>query len=201
MPRSGCQWRTGQYGQGMTRDEATADEGSDAEATAAVETGRRDQWLICEGWFASHADSGIPGPHLHLRTSDGQDPVLRTDQVPNLAEALTVVATRLDRMWALHGDEYAEKVVLRSPDPQDPEVIRQAHVDHMRFTQRIADNLPEVTRLLARAASTDEALVGIGALLGVAEAEVMYRLERFDMLSLTRAAYERRVRLLDESEA
>ena len=144
-----------------------------------METGRRDQWLICEGWFASHADSGTPGPHLHLRTSDGQEPVLRTDQVPNLAEALTVVATRIDRMWALHGDEYAEKVVLRSPDPQDP----------------------EVTRLLARAASTDEALISIGALLGVAEAEVMYRLARVDMLSLTRAAYERRVRLLDESEA
>lgn len=184
----------------MTLDDAAPDDGSDAEATAAVETGRRDQWLICEGWFASHADGGTPGPHIHLRTSDGQDPVLRTDQVPNLAEALTVVAKRVDRMWAVQGDEYAENVVLRSPDPQDPEVIRQRRVDHMRFTQRVADNLPEVTRLLARAAGADEALITIGALLGVEEAEVMVRLARFDLLSLTRAAYERRRQLLDEPE-
>ena len=181
----------------MTLDDA-AEDGSDAEATAAVETGRRGQWLICEGWFASHADSGTPGAHVHLRTSDGQDPVVRTDQVPYLVEALSVVAQRIDGLWAEQGAEYAERVVSRAPDPQDPAVVRQAHVDHLRFTQRVADHLPEVTRLLAEASSTDEALVRIGALLDVEAAEVMVRLARFDMLSLTRPAYDRRVRLLDE---
>lgn len=178
-----------------------AEDESGAEATAAVETGRRSQWLICEGWFASHADSGTPGPHIHLRTSDGHDPVLRTDQIPDLVDALTTVAKRIDRMWMEQGDEYAANVVLRSPDPNDPEVIRHARIDHLRFTQRVTDNLPEVTRLLVQAESTDEALVNIGALLGVEEPEVMYRLARFDMLSLTRAAYERRLQLLNEPDA
>ena len=115
----------------MTLEDA-ADDGSDAEATAAVETGRRGQWLICEGWFASHADSGTPGAHVHLRSSDGQDPVVRTDQVPALVEALSVVAQRIDGLWAEQGAEYAERVVRRAPDPQDPAVVRQAHVDHLQ---------------------------------------------------------------------
>lgn len=178
------------------------EDGSDAEeAAAAVETGRRGQRLICEGWFASHADSGAPGPHVHLRTSDGQDPVLRADQVPGLAEALSVVAERIERMWEVDGAEYAENVVLRSADPQDPDVCRQRHRERLRFTQRIAENLPEVIRLLTRASSTDEALIDIGALLGVDEAEVMVRLARFDLLALTRAATERRLHLLAEPEA
>jgi hypothetical protein len=186
----------------MRRDGSAAEDGTDAEeATAAVETGRRGQRLICEGWFASHADSGTPGPHVHLRTSDGQDPVLRTDQVAGLAEALSVVAERIEHMWEVDGAEYAEKVVLRSPDPQDPEVSRQRSLQRLRFTQRLAENLPEVIRLLTHASSTDEALVGIGALLGVDEAEVMVRLARFDLLTLTSAATERRLHLLAEPEA
>jgi len=175
-----------------------ADGDSADEATASVETGRRNQRLICEGWFASHADSGTPGPHVHLRTSDGHDPVLRTDQVPAFSRAVTVVADRIDRLWATDGDQYAEEVVLRSPDPQDPGVLRQDRVDHLRFVQQVADHLPEVTRLLAQASSTDEALVSIGALLGTDEGEVMWRLARFDMLALTQAASERRERLLQD---
>jgi len=186
----------------MRPDDSAPEDRTDAEeAAAAVETGRRGQRLICEGWFASHADSGTPGPHVHLRTSDGQDPVLRTDQVPGLAEALSVVAERIERMWEADGAEYAEKIVLRSPDPQDPEVSRQRNLERLRFTQRLAENLPEVIRLLTRASSTDEALVDIGALLGVDEAEVMVRLARFDLLTLTSAATERRLHLLAEPEA
>jgi len=185
----------------MGLHDAAAEDGSDAEeAAAAVETGRRGQQLICEGWFASHADSGTPGPHVHLRTSDGQDPVLRTDQVPSFAAALSVVAERIDRLWEAEGAAYAEDVVLRSPDPQDPEIRRQRYLERLRFTQRLAENLPEVMRLLTQASSTDEALIDIGALLGVDEAEVMVRLARFDLLTLTRAATERRLRLLAEPD-
>jgi hypothetical protein len=120
--------------------------------------------------------------------------------VPNFVKALSLVSERIDRMWAVDGDRYAEDVVLRSPDPQDPAVVRRRQAEHLTFTQRIADNLPDVIRLLTQAASTDEALIDIAALLGVEEAEVMYRLARFDMLTLTRAAYERRLQLLDEPE-
>jgi hypothetical protein len=65
-----------------------------------------------------------------------------------------------------------------------------------------AEKLPEVIRLLTHASSTDEALIDIGALLDVdeaeAEAEAMVRLARFDLRTLTRAATERRLHLLAE---
>src|SRR4051812_27954675 len=162
-------------------DAATGGRPDDEDPVAEVETGRRGQRLICEGWFASHADSGTPGPHVHLRTSDRQDPVIRTEQVPGLVDALHTVARRIERMWDEHGAEYAADVVLRAPDPQDPEVVRRRRLDHLTFTQRVADNLSDVLRLLVAAESTDEALVAVGALLGVDEAEILSRLaSRFD---------------------
>jgi hypothetical protein len=53
-------------------------------------------------------------------------------------------------------------------------------------------------RLLTEASSTDDALVTIAALLGVDEVEVMARLARFDLLTLTRPATEARLRAIAE---
>lgn len=174
-------------------------EGDDEDAVVGVDTGRRGQRLICDCWFASHADSGTPGPHLHLRTSDGETPVLRTDQLPTLITALTTVAERIERLWATDGDQYAAEVVLRAPDPQDPHVIAQRRRDRLKFTQAVLDNLPEVTRRLTEASSTDEALISIAALLDVDEVDVMVGLAHFDLLTLTRPATERRLQMLTES--
>lgn len=82
-----------------------------------MRTARREQRLNVDGWFASHADSGTPGRHVRLCFSDGQDPVIRADQVPDLVEALGTVAERIDRLWAVEGDEYAEKVILLIAGP------------------------------------------------------------------------------------
>jgi hypothetical protein len=182
------------------KDSTNRDDPDDNEAVVTLETGRRGQRLICEGWFASHADSGTPGPHLHLRTSDGETPVLRTDQLPSLIAALTKVAGRIDRLWITDGDHYAADVVLRSPDPEDPRVVQQRRLKRLRFTQRVLDNLPEVMRLVTEASSTDEALINIAALFDVDEADVMVGLARFDLLALTRPATERRLRMLAEPE-
>ena len=181
-------------------DPTDSDDRDDNDAVVAVETGRRGQRLICEGWFASHADSGTPGPHLHLRTSDAETPVLRTDQLPTLIAALTTVAERIDRLWAIDGDQYAAEVVLRSPDPQDPRVVKQRRRERLRCTQAVHENLPEVMRLLIEASSTDEALINIAALLNFDEVDVMVGLARFDLLTLTRPATERRLRILAEPE-
>ena len=170
----------------------------DEDPVAVVETGRRGQRLVCEGWFASHADSGTPGPHVHLRTSDQQDAVLRTDQLPALVDALHLVGERIDRHWEREGDRYAADVVLRAPDPQDPEVARQARLQRLRFVQAVADSWPEVLRRVAEADSTDDALVAVAQLLGVDEVTVMVGLARFDLLALTRPATERRLGLLAE---
>ena len=168
----------------------------DDDAHVSIETGRRGQRLICEGWFASHADSGTPGPHVHLRTSDGGSAVVRTEQVPDLIAALTTVAGRIDRQWASDGDHYAAEVVLRAPDPQDPDVAEEQRRRRLRFVQAVQHNLSAVTRLIMEATSTDEALVNVAALLDLDEAEVMVGLARFDLLALTRPATERRLETL-----
>ena len=186
------------YGHRVAFSDPPAGNDGDEDPVAVMATGRRDQRLICEGWFASHADSGTPGPHLHLRTSDAETPVLRTNQLPSLISALTGVAERIDRLWAAHGNQYAGDVVLRSPDPQDPRVIRQRRRKRLEFTQRVSENLPEVVRLLTAASSTDEALENIAAMLDVDEVDVMVALARFDLLALTRPATEQRLRMLAE---
>ena len=163
-------------------------------------TGRRGQRLICEGWFASHADSGTPGPHLHLRTSDAETPVLRTDQLPSLITALTRVAERIDRLYATDGTQYAADVVLRSPDPQDRQVVRERHRKRLEFTQAFLEHLPEGMRLLTDASSSDEALSNIAGRLDVDEVDAMVGLARFDLLTLTRPATERRLQILAELE-
>ncbi|RYU10061.1 hypothetical protein [Nocardioides iriomotensis] len=137
---------------------------------------------------------------MHLRTSDGETPVLRTDQLPALVTALTTVAERIERLWETDGEQYAADVVLRSRDPQDPRVIRQRRRERLSLVQAVRDNLADVMRLLVEASSTDEALVDIAALLDVDEVDVMVGLARFDLLALTRPATERRLGLLAELE-
>jgi hypothetical protein len=95
---------------------------------------------------------------------------------------------------------YAADVVLRSPDPQDPRGIQRRLLERLAFTQAVLDNLPHVLGLLTEASSTDEALINIAALLNVEEAEVMVALARFDCLTLTRPATERRLAQLAAGE-
>jgi hypothetical protein len=182
----------------MSPRDAGHGQDSDDDARVSIDSGRRGQRLICEGWFASHADSGTPGPHVHLRTSDAGAAVVRTDQVPDLIAALTTVAARIDRQWVSEGDHYAAEVVLRAPDPQDPEVAEEQRRRRLRFTQAVHENLTDVMRLVKEATSTDEALVNVAALLDLDEAEVMVGLARFDLLALTRPATERRINVLSE---
>ena len=51
-------------------------------------------------------------------------------------------------------------------------------------------------RLVMEATSTDEALANVASLLDLDEAEVMVGLARFDLLTLTRPATERRLEAL-----
>lgn len=180
----------------MSPTDADHGDSPDEDARVSVDTGRRGQRLICEGWFASHADSGTPGPHVHLRTSDAEDAVIRTDQLPNVVAALTTVAGRIDRQWVSEGDHYAAEVILRAPDPQDAGVAEERRRRGLRFTQAVQDNLADVTRLIVEATSTDEALVNVASLLDLDEGAVMVGLARFDLLSLTRPATEKRLEIL-----
>ncbi|XBB69271.1 hypothetical protein ABFU82_08180 [Nocardioides sp. WV_118_6] len=170
---------------------------SDDHAQGTMPSARRDRSVVVDGWFASHADAGTPGPHLRLRASDFEELVIRTDQVPMLCALLTAVAGRIDAQWAVDGEQYADEVVRQSPDPQDPAVERAAALDRLRFAAAVGDRADEVLALVRGADSTDEAVDAVAALLDVDPAQVLVRLARFNLLGLTRPATERRWQLID----
>ena len=163
-----------------------------------MDTGVRNQRLIVEGWFASHADKGTPGPHVHLRTSDRRDAVLKTDQIPELIDIVTVVGRRIEQLWTSDGQQYTHDVLRHSPDPNNPETIRRERIKYLELTEKLSARMPEVVALVQAAESTDEALASVAALLDADEVDVMIRLARFDLLSLTRPAGEARRRTLTE---
>ena len=163
-----------------------------------MDTGVRNQRLIVEGWFASHADKGTPGPHVHLRTSDRRDAVLKTDQIPELIDIVTVVGRRIEQLWTSDGQQYTDDVLRHSPDPNNPETIRRERIKYLELTEKLSARMPEVVALVQAAESTDEALASVAALLDADEVDVMIRLARFDLLSLTRPAGEARRRTLTE---
>lgn len=161
------------------------------DATTEIETGVRGRSLIVEGWFASHADAGTPGPHLHLRTSDRGPMVLRTEQLPALVEAAQTVAERIERLWDAHGESYTDDVISHADDPNDPEVQRRNQLEDRDFHDKVTAKLPELVEAFRRAESTDEAIDAAILLLGISEGEA-FKLARFDLFTITRAAQRRR---------
>ncbi len=174
----------------------TPGDDDDEDAHATVATGIRNQCLCVDGWFASHADSGTPGPHIRLRTTDGRDAVLAVDQVPTLIEALTAVARRIERLWDRDGARYTEDVLRHSPDPNDPEVQRKGEIRRLELVDAVAANARDIVELVRRADSTDEALASVASLLEIDEVDVLITLARFDLLSLTQPAAARRTERL-----
>ncbi len=127
--------------------EGSADEQGpeDEDAQAVVGTGIRDQHLVVSGWFASHADTGTPGAHVHLSTNDRRDPVLRTNQIPDLVDALHAVGGRIDRMWEREG---ATWFTGDEPDDNDPDVIRQRRIDALVLQQNLRTHFTEISAIL-----------------------------------------------------
>ena len=167
------------------RTNALDDERDDGDAQAALRTGIRDQWLVVSGWGASHADSGTPGPHIHLSTNDGSNPVIKTSQIPDVVEALHKVGGRIDQMWKRDGETW---FTGDEPDDNDPAYRRQRRVEDLELHSRIADQWTEVARILLEAADTDEAVALLALMLGVDEVQVLSRLNRFSLFTVTRGA-------------
>lgn len=144
------------------------------DATASMETGVYGQVLNINGWFASHADTGTPGPHVRLVANGINGAVVKTSQVPELIECLNLVAERIDRQWERDGDEY-----LRSfgdaPDDNDPAVILERRIDHLVLLQNLRTHFSEIAEILLRSQDMHDASNAIAPLLGIDEMEVTYR--------------------------
>jgi hypothetical protein len=109
--------------------------------------------------------------------------------------ALNVVAGRIERLWESDGAEYTDTTISLSPDPYDPDEIRRRAINELEFHAKVVAHLPELLPLLTEAESTDEAIDSAALLLDVDEVEV-FRLARFDLLSLTRPARALRAKKL-----
>lgn len=162
---------------------------------AFVPTGIRDQRLLVVGWGASHADTGTPGPHVHLRTNDGNNPVLKTSQIPDLVDALQTVGRRIDRMWEENGETW---FTGDEPDDNDPAVIRQKKIDQLEFLDRLQAHFAEVAAILLRSEDLHDASAAIAPLMGLDELEVTVRLNKISLFSLTRTPSAARREMLEE---
>lgn len=161
------------------------------DATASMETGIYGQLLNINGWFASHADTGRPGPHVHLSeggSSTMRGAVLKTSQIPELIGCLNLVAERIDQQWEREGDEYL-RTLVDAPDDNDPEVIRQRRIDKLVLNEKFAAHIKEIVELLIQAEDIHEATDSITAMLGVDDdMAVQVGLLNFSLFRLTRAS-------------
>jgi hypothetical protein len=181
----------------MSDGTATPEDSGDLDAQVALHTGIRGQRLLIQGWFASHADSGAPGPHVRLHAGGPMDPVLKTSQIPALIKGLSLVADRIDAQWERDGEDYLQTLV-DAPDPNDPAVVRQRKIQDLELHDLIATHWSEVATLVADSENTDGAVERVAALLGVDEVRVLIRLSQFSLFSLTRGARAARARTLEE---
>lgn len=152
-------------------------------------TGIRDQKLVVTGWFASHADTGTPGPHVHISTNDRRNPVLKTSQIPELVEALQVVGGDIDRMWDDKGDTW---FTGDEPDDNDPAVIRQGEIDQLVFLDNLRANFPQIAEILLQSEDMHDATAAIAPLLGMDEVEALGRLNSINLFAMTRIPTEAR---------
>jgi hypothetical protein len=157
------------------------------DATASMQTGVHGQTLDIDGWFASHADTGTPGPHVRLVANGINGAVLKTSQIPELIECLNLVAERIDRLWEREGDEYP---FSDAPDDNDPAVIRQGRIDHLVLLQHLRTNFTEIAEILLRSRDMHDASTAIAPLLGIDEMDVTHRLNSINLFAMTRTPSE-----------
>ena len=185
-------------------DESPPDDDQDV-VEAAIDTGVRNQRLLVHGWFASHADSGIPGPHVRLKTNDRRDPVLKTNQIPELVVALNSVADRIERRWNAEGASFLEATdFANAPDPNDPDVNRLSRIKRLEFVDLVAASDTQGIALLVQAENTTEAMDSIARLLGVSDVDVLVGLDgldKFSLFSLTNGSKKARAETLTRLRA
>ena len=157
------------------------------DAAASMRTGVYGQVLGISGWFASHADTGTPGPHVRLWANGINGAVLKTNQIPELIECLNLVAERIDRLWEREGDEYP---FPDAPDDNDPAVIRQRRIDHLVLLQNLRTHFSEIADILLRSQDMHDASTAIAPLLGIDEVEVTSQLNSINLFAMTRTPSE-----------
>lgn len=159
------------------------------DATARIKTGIYGQILNINGWFASHADTGTPGPHVRLLANGRNGAVLKASQVPELIDCLDLVAERIDRQWERDGDEYL-RGFGDAPDDNDPVVIRERRMDDLVFLENLRTHFAEIAEILLRSEDMHDASTAIAPLLGIDEVEVTGRLNSINLFAMARVPSE-----------
>jgi len=154
------------------------------DAIASMETGVNGQALSINGWFASHADTGTPGPHVRLVANGVNGAVLKSSQIPELIDCLNLVADRIDRQWERDGEEFLRDFG-DAPDDNDPAVVRERRINHLVLLQNLRTHFSEIAEILLRSVDMHDASTAIAPLLGIDEMEVPYRLNSVNLFAMT----------------
>jgi hypothetical protein len=112
------------------------------DATASMKTGVYGQILNINGWFASHADGGTPGPHVQLVANGINGAVLKTSQIPELIEYLNLVAQRIDRLWEREGEAYPYPTPRTRTTPPSSESVASTTLSFSRMCARTSVRFP-----------------------------------------------------------
>lgn len=154
----------------------------DDNASAVVDTARPGHRLVLNGWFASRADAGTPGPHVAVGSRDRQ-PVLHVDQVPDLVAALQEVAARIGRQWEREGEAFVRAVAADSgwADPDAPEEQEQRRRRDEEWRALLVAHLPLVLEVIAGHTDRPAAAADLAARLGRPEddLDLLLALDRF----------------------
>ena len=154
----------------------------DQDSYANVESGVDRQRVILEGWLASLADGGKPGPHVSIRPDAERRIVVRADRIDELIGELVRVRDRIVETW-----EH-----LPESDRSDLEgrallaARHRARLDQDRrlFYDRLAERLDAVAVVLSTPMTPKEAARAVATELGLAEEQVLPFVTKIDLLAL-----------------
>lgn len=177
------------------RDDHDVFGGGDNGATLPTGVGR--QRLVVSGWMASHADTGVPGPHLALSTNDGQRPVVHARQVPALLSALGEVALRITQVWERDGRTLQVPAgPTVPPEPEDferDEVRRRRRLAKLELLDLVRSRAADVLQAVLVAEDDDDAAAAIGQLLAISHERAVELLAHLQFRELTQQARRRQV--------
>ena len=143
----------------------------------------------------------VPQPDEPLQVLDvlargfPQDLAAALEDRLDVVDALRKVGGRIDQMWEKDG---ATWFTGDEPDDDDPAYRAIKRIDDLELHSRIADRWTEVARILLEAADTDEAVALLAPVLGVDEVQVLTRLNRFSLFTVTRGARAARAESLKD---
>jgi hypothetical protein len=155
----------------------------DQDPYASIDSGVERQRVILEGWVASLADGGNPGPHVSMRPGGAAHIVVHAGRIAELIAELARVRDRIVETWDdLPASEKSELEERAMDAPRNRARIDQ---DRSLFYDRLAERLGAVAAAMSSAPLSPKAAVSaLADELGLEEPQVLPFATQVDLLAL-----------------